>query len=112
MNVYDLANNLATEMKKSQEFIKVQEAKKALDVDKAASEMVKDFNNQRRELEMEQLSGKEPNKEKIEKVQNLYNVLAVNTVAAEYVQAEMRFQMMLNDVSKVIGDVVKEAVGE
>lgn len=112
MNVYDLANNLASEMKKSQEFIKVQEAKKALDTDKEATKMVKDFNAQRRELEMQQLSGKEPNKEKLEKVQNLYNLLAANSIAIEYVQAEMRFQMMLNDVSKAIGEVVKEAIGE
>lgn len=112
MNVYDLANNLASEMKKSQEFIKVQEAKKALDTDKEAAKMVKDFNAQRRELEMQQLSGKEPSKEKLEKVQNLYNLLAANSIAVEYVQAEMRFQMMLNDVSKAIGEVVKEAIGE
>ena len=112
MNVYDLANNLASEMKKSQEFIKVQEAKKALDTNKDAAEMVKDFNSQRRAIEMAQLAGKEAKKEDIEKVQNLYNLLALNNVAAEYVQAEMRFQMMLNDVSKAIGDVVKEALGE
>ena len=36
----------------------------------------------------------------------------LNTVAMEYLHAFMRFQMMMGDISKSIGDVVKEVAGE
>ena len=48
----------------------------------------------------------------MEKVQKLYEVLSLNSVANDYVQAYIRFQLMINDISKTIGDVVKEVVGE
>ncbi|MEG0798205.1 MAG: YlbF family regulator [Acidaminococcaceae bacterium] len=112
MNVYDVANDLAKAMRESQEFKRMAEVKTTLAADKSAEELVKDFNAQRRELEMAQLTGQEPDKTKIEKVQKLYEVLSLNKTAVEYIQAEMRFQMLLNDISKTIGDVVKEAVGE
>lgn len=112
MNVYDVSNELVKAMRESHEFKKIVEAKKTLSTDASATEMVKNFNEQRRELEMAQMMGKEPDKEKMEKVQKLYEVLSLNKTAAEYLQAEIRFQMMLNDISKNIGEVVKEAVGE
>ena len=48
----------------------------------------------------------------MEKVQKLYEVLSLNSAANDYVQAYIRFQLMINDISKTISDVVKEVVGE
>ena len=50
--------------------------------------------------------------EKNEKLQKLTGILGLNTVAMEYLHAFMRFQMMMGDISKSIGDVVKEVAGE
>ena len=55
------------------------------------------------------ITGKE---EKNEKLQKLTGILGLNTVAMEYLHAFMRFQMMMGDISKSIGDVVKEVAGE
>ena len=63
-------------------------------------------------MEIEQFSGKSPDKEKMEKVQKLYELLTLNSVANDYVQAYIRFQLMINDISKTIGEVVKEVAGE
>ena len=112
MNVYDAANDLGRAMRESQEYKRLSEAKKKLSADSSAESMVKDFMKQKQELEIEQFSGKSPDKEKMEKVQKLYEVLSLNSVAHDYVQAYIRFQLMINDISKTIGDVVKEVVGE
>ncbi|HIU64402.1 MAG TPA: YlbF family regulator [Candidatus Avacidaminococcus intestinavium] len=112
MNVYDAANELASGMRASQEYKRLAEAKQKLSSDPQAGEMVKDFMKQKQEIELEQLSGKTPAKEKIEQVQKVYELLCVNPVANDYVQAYIRFQLMINDVSKTIGDVVKEVAGE
>ena len=112
MNVYDAANELGKAMRESQEYKRLSEAKKKLAADASAESMVKDFMKQKQELEIEQFSGKSPDKEKMEKVQKLYELLTLNSVANDYVQAYIRFQLMINDISKTIGEVVKEVAGE
>ena len=112
MNVYDAANDLGRAMRESQEYKRLAEAKKKLSADASAESMVKDFMQQKQELEIEQFSGKTPDKDKMEKVQKLYEVLSLNSAANDYVQAYIRFQLMINDISKTISDVVKEVVGE
>ena len=46
----------------------------------------------------------------VKKMQDLYNVLQLNPVAADYIQAYIRFQMMIGDLSKTLGDTLKEAM--
>ena len=112
MNVYDAANERGKAMRASQEYKRLAEAKARLAEDAAAEAMVKDFMKQKQEVEIDQLSGRTPDKDKMEKVQKLYEVLSLNGNASEYVQSYIRFQLMLSDVSKTIGDVVKEVAGE
>ncbi len=112
MNVYDAANELGRAMRESQEYKRLSEAKKKLSEDSAAETMVKDFMKQKQELEIAQFSGNTPDTGKIEKVQKMYEVLSLNSAANDYVQAYIRFQLMINDISKTIGDVVKEVAGE
>lgn len=110
MNVYDEVNNLCKAMKESREFVMMKEARVKLAADKTAEPLVKDFLQKKQELEMAQYSGKNPDKEALEKVQKLYEVLQLNPVAGEYLQTYIRFQMMVGDVSKSLGDTIKEAV--
>jgi cell fate (sporulation/competence/biofilm development) regulator YlbF (YheA/YmcA/DUF963 family) len=110
MNVYDEMNNLCKAMKESREFSMMKEARIKLAADKTAEPLVKDFLKQKQDLEIIQYSGKQPEKADMEKVQKLYEVLQLNPVAAEYLQTYIRFQMMVGDISKSIGDTIKEAV--
>ena len=110
MNVYDEMNNLCKAMKESREFSMMKEASVKLAADKTAEPLVKDFLKQKQDLEIIQYSGKQTEKADIEKVQKLYEVLQLNPVAAEYLQTYIRFQMMVGDISKSIGDTIKEAV--
>ncbi len=110
MNVYDEMNNLCKAMKESREFSMMKEARIKLATDKTAEPLVKDFLKQKQDLEIIQYSGKQAEKADIEKVQKLYEVLQLNPVAAEYLQTYIRFQMMVGDISKSIGDTIKEAV--
>lgn len=110
MNVYDEVNGLCKALKESREFSMMKEARVKLAGDKTAEPLVKDFLQKKQELEIAQYSGKTPDKVEMEKVQKLYEVLQLNPVAAEYLQTYIRFQMMVGDISKSIGDTIKEAV--
>jgi len=45
-------------------------------------------------------------------MQKLQGILNLNADAVQYLNALIRFQMMLMDVTNTIQDVVKEAMGE
>lgn len=112
MNVYDCANELAKAMRESQEYKKLKEAKAALEQDPKGKETAEEFLKLSQEIELAKYQGQEVPEEKNEKLQKLTGILGLNTVAMEYLHAFMRFQMMMGDISKSIGDVVKEVAGE
>ena len=110
MNVYDEMNNLCKAIKESHEYKVLVEAKGKLASDSSAESMVKDFLKQKQELEIAQYQGQKPDDAKVKKMQELYNVLQLNPVAAEYIQSYIRFQMMFGDLSKTLSDTLKEVM--
>ncbi len=112
MNVYDCANELARALRSSREFQKMQEAAAALGKDSEAKKMVDEFLQLSQEVEIAKYQKQEPDQAKTDKIQKLYGILSLNSEAMEYLNAFMRFQMMMADISKSISDVVKDALGD
>ena len=112
MNVYDCANELAKAMRESHEFQKLKEARLVLDKDADAKKMVNEFLQLSQEVEIAKYQKQDVPAEKTEQLQKLYGVLALNSGAMEYLNAFMRFNMMMQDVSKAIQGPVEEALGE
>ncbi len=112
MNVYDCANELAKALKESHELKLLKEAKVELKKDLQTEELVNDFIKLYYEIGIAKYQNQEVDKEKEEKFQKLSSLINLNNTATEYVNAFMRFQMMMGDINKTIESVVKEAVGE
>lgn len=112
MNVYDNANLTAKAIKESHEYKKLLDSKEKLSSDKDAQKMVKDFLEKQAGLQLDAISGKEPEKEKQEQIQKLYELISLNEKARDYIQAYMRFQMMLEDIYKILGDAIKPVTSE
>lgn len=110
MNVYDAMENLCKALKESHEYKVMQDAKAKLKADTTAEPMVKEFLQKKQELELIQYQGKKPDQEQLDKMQKLYEVLNLNPVASEYIQGYIRFQMMIGDLSKNLGDTIKDAL--
>ena len=110
MNVYDEMNKVCEAIKESHEYKKIHESKEKLKSDKDAESMVKDFLKLKSQIELAQYQGKQPEKADTEKMQKLYEVLQLTPVASDYIQNYSRFQMMIGDLSKTLGDTIKEAV--
>ena len=56
---------------------------------------------------VKQLKGEEVGQEAVAQMQSLYAMMASNPKAAEYMQAEARFAIMMKDVYEILSDVVK-----
>lgn len=109
MNIYDKAHELARGLKQSEEYRAFLAAKTALATDPDAKKMVQDFLRKKMEQEYEALAGKE-DAAKTEALQRMYELLAVNAKARDFLAAYFRFQRTMADISKIIGESVAEGL--
>jgi cell fate (sporulation/competence/biofilm development) regulator YlbF (YheA/YmcA/DUF963 family) len=110
VNIYDKAHELAKALKSSDEYRSFLVAKQAIDNDEQAKKMVKDFILKQMEIEYEIMSGKPEDKAKSEQIQQMYDLIAYNAKARDFLQAHMRFQRIMADVYKIIGESVAEGL--
>ena len=106
MNVYDQAHNLARAIKESEEFKQYDYLKKVIDQKEDLSKMVKDFQSKQFEMQAKQMMGEEVGPEMMQGIQELYQIIMTDPTASQYMQAEMRFSLMMNDVYKILGEVM------
>lgn len=106
MNVYDQAHGLAQAIRESEEFKQYQAQKEILDKNEELAKIVADFQQKQLELQAKTLTGEELGEDFQAKVQELYGIIIQDPLAAQYMQAEMRFSIMMNDVYKILGEVM------
>lgn len=110
MNSYDKAHELARALQGSSEYQQFLSAKKALDGDGAAKKMIKDFLARQMEIEYERMAGKGEDKEKIAQLQKMAELVSFNPGARDFLQAHMRFQRVMADVYKILGESIAEGM--
>ena len=109
MNVYDRGHELARALKESNEYKNFLAAKKVVDSEPETKKMVKEFLAKQMEIEYETMAGKR-DQAKVEQLQKMYELLAYNTKARDFLDNYMRFQRMMADVYKILGDSVAEGM--
>ena len=110
MNVYDTVNKLAQEIKDSDEFKNYKKYKMLIKSNQEASEMINKFEVLRYEIQISAMQGLEVNKDKEKELQDIYTELLEKENIKEYFDAEFKFNILLADVNKIIGDAVKEVL--
>lgn len=110
MNVYDTVNKLAQEIKASDEFINFKKYKELIKSNKEISEMISKFETLRYEIQISAMQGIEVNKDKEKELQDIYTELLEKENVKEYFDSEFKFNILLADVNKIIGDSVKEVL--
>ena len=110
MNVYDEAHNLARALKESDEYKQYVDLKATASQNEELSAMLNDFQGKQFEVQAKQMMGEALGPEMMEQIQSLYQILLKDPLASQYVQAEMRFSILVNDVYAILGEVVKFGV--
>ena len=111
MNVYDQAHSLAAAVKASEEFKQYDAVKKQVDANPGLKDAISDFMKKQMELQMSQMTGQEMGPEVMQQLQQLSSVLMQDPTAAQYLQCQMRFSMMMADVYKIIGEAADFDLG-
>ena len=111
MNVYEESHRLSQAIKESEEYKQYMNLKAKIDENPELAKKVNDFIEKQFELQAQQLINKEEaNSEKMAQemanLQELSRILMTDPLAAEYLQAQVRFSIMMNDVYKILSDVI------
>ena len=110
MNVYDTANRLAGELRNSEEFKKYKEAKEKINSNADMKKKIDDFEKLRYDVQVLAMQGKEVEEEKNKKLQEMYTILIGEKDIKEYFDLEVKFNVMLADVNKIIAEAVKDVL--
>lgn len=105
MNVYDDAHNLANSIKACEEFKEYEKLAREIEAKPDLSKMIKDFSEKSMEMQLKQMSGEEISEDMNKSIQELYSIVLQDPTAANFMQAQMRFSIMMKDVY----DIIQEA---
>lgn len=107
MYVYDEANNLAKAIQESKEYEEYKKAKEDIASNQELKAKIDDFEKIRYDLQAMAFQGKD-DPEKMKKLQEMYKILNEDKQIKNYFDIEVRFNIMLADVNKIISESAKD----
>ena len=110
MNVYDTANRLAQEIRESKEYTDYKKLKKSLMENADTKKKIEDFEKLRYEVQLMQYTGEDKDEEKTKKLQEMYEVLMKDEQVKQYFDLEVKFNVMIADVNKIIAEAIKDVL--
>lgn len=106
INVHDHAHTLARALKESPEQKAFKAAQTRIKAKPSAEQMVADFHKKQMELQALALQGKEPTAQQKEALERLYGIIQGDADVRDYLMAEQRLGVLLNDIYKIIGEAL------
>ena len=110
MEVYDRANALARAIKECKEYKEYKEIKEEISKDPDLKQKVDEFEKIRYEEQLLAMQGEKQSDGKMQKLQELYKILVQNEQVKDYFDKEVRFNVMVADVNKIIGESIKDVL--
>lgn len=110
MNVYDKTHELARAIKDSEEYKEYKEIKKIVYEDLRLKDKVDEFEKIRYEEQLLAIQGEKQDEEKMKKLQELYEILVKEPEVKNFFDKQVRFNVMIADVNKIIGEAIKDVL--
>ena len=107
MYIYDRANLLAQDIKECPEFQAYKTAKDALYADENAKALVSRYKKLQFEAQATLMSGGKPADETMQQLQKLGELLAYDPKAGAFFEAAYRFNALISDIYKIIGEAAE-----
>lgn len=110
MQVYDTVNRLAEEIKQSEEYVGFKTAKQAIEIMPEYKNKITEFNKIRYEEQLNSMQTGKVDSEKMNKIQKMYQEMIEIPEIKMYFDAELKFNVMLGDVNKIISEAVRDVL--
>ena len=108
MQVYDTVNKLAEEIKSSTEYMDLKNAKQAINIMPEYKKKIDEFNKLRYEEQLNSMQTGKTDEAKMIDIQNMYKEMIEIPEIRKYFDAELKFNVMLGDVNRIISEAVKD----
>lgn len=110
MNFYDNVHQLVRDLKKTPEYSNYMALKERVKTDAKLSEDIKAFKEMQRKEQLKYINGKEMDVQVKSDLQQKYSLLIQNPLAVEFFQAEIKLDVLLADMQKILGEGLKEVL--
>lgn len=110
MNIYDTANKLSSEIKESEEYANYKMAKEVINLRPDLKDEISKFEALRYEVQISQMQTGKADEEKMKQIQEIYARIIEIDEIKKYFDAELKFNVLLADVNKIIGESIKDLV--
>ena len=104
MNIYDQAHALARALKETDEYREYQRLKDVAMENETQKALIEEYKRLQFQLQVSMAGGNSPDPAEIERLQKIAGVLQLSPDASSYILAEYRFQKLLADIYKILGD--------
>lgn len=108
VNIYDTANELAEQMRKTQEFTALQAAFNDMMADKDAFELFKQFQKAQASAQQKQMKGEKLSDDEIKNVQTLATEVSKKDVVKKLMEKERQMDGMMQQLNKTITAPITE----
>ncbi|WP_170006621.1 YlbF family regulator [Bacillus fonticola] len=100
-NVYDVAYELETAVRQSEEYTKLQAAYQVVQEDEAANRMFQNFRDIQMKLQQKQMAGQEIQQEEVEQAQKVAQLVQQNAEISKLMEAEQRMSQLITEINKI-----------
>ena len=110
MQVYDSANRLAQQIRESEEYKEYKKLKDEIHNNQDKKQKVEDFEKLRYEVQLMAYTGEAKDEEKNKKLEEMYATLISDENIKKYFDLEIKFNVMIADVNKIIAEAIKDVL--
>ena len=103
-NIYDQARALASALKETEEYREYTRLKAVAYEDSTNKALLDEYKRLQFQAQVKFASGDRPEESDMQRLQAIGNLLQFNQDASSFLLAEFRFQKMLADIYKILGD--------
>lgn len=110
MNFYDKVYELVRCFKETEEYKKYISLKEEIKREEKTAEILKDFKEKQMKLQTDYINTGKMDESKQKELENTYSILIQSEIARNFLEAEIRLNVLLADMQKIMGEGIKEIV--
>lgn len=106
-NIYDLANQLAQELRESSLLKNVQTALTEIEADEEANALFTRFQEMSQQVQSQDLDD-EAHKNLVNEIQTVYGEVISNPIIGKLMQGEQQLSTVMNDINRIIAQPIND----
>jgi len=110
MNFYDKIHALVRDLKDTPEYTNYMSIKEKVKSDSELNEKIKKFRERQRAEQLKQINGVKLDETIKTELQQEYSLIIQSPLAVEFFQAEIKLDVLLADMQKILGEGLKDVI--